>query len=523
MEDDNIQVCIRFRPINERETKSLTNCRSWRVINNTITSTNNEQQYTFDHVFQPCSKTTDVYNIMAEKISCGVVDGYNGTIFAYGQTSSGKTYTMKGCLDEQGIVTMSIHDVFKRIAEYPNREFCVRASYIEIYNENIVDLLQEAKQLETLKIHEDVQRGVYVGNLKEQVTQRPEDAVQLMEQGERLRHFGGTNMNEKSSRSHTIFRLCIESREMIECKNEEPQYGPIRVSTLNLVDLAGSERVSHTLAEGVRLQEGAHINKSLLTLGTVISKLAEGRNGVHIPYRDSKLTRILQTALGGNSRTAIICNVTPAPVHFDETHSTLKFANRAKNITNDAHINEILNDQVIITKMKKENDIWKDKCMELEKKLEQVSNESNNIAAIRKMRDEHGFEMLNQERLLRTQFEQEVIKVQNELSMRYETHLERMHVDLQEVYKKIKEEVKKEFDESLVNIIQEKENAKIEIAELEARILELEAREQKNLLDNDPEQQFLLHQKIEELERENRMLNIKYSRRRANMSNNQVG
>jgi len=261
-------------------------------------------------------------------------------------------------------------------------------SYAEIYNEVINDLLELSNT--NLKIHEDLQRGVFVGNLKEEVTCTPEQMLYLMELGEQSRHTGETKMNERSSRSHAIFRIIIESREKVAPRtsngNSDPDDAallleessePVRVSVLNLVDLAGSERVAHTLAEGERLKEGCHINKSLLTLGTVIGKLSEGSK--HIPYRDSKLTRILQPALGGNSRTAIICTVTPAAVHSDETLSTLKFANRAKNICNKAHINEILNDQVLMKKFKKETDEWKERCSELEQTISQLTSSNTEL------------------------------------------------------------------------------------------------------------------------------------------------
>lgn len=209
----------------------------------------------------------------------------------------------------------------------------VRVSYIEIYKEIIIDLLNPSAQ--NLKIHESLEKGIYVADVKEVVVDSCKQVLQLMKQGEQNRHTSSTGVHDRSSRSHTIFRITIESRE----RNDET--GGVRVSNLNLVDLAGSERVCDTLAEGERLVEGSHINKSLLTLGVVIQKLAEYGDSVYIPYRDSKLTRILQPALGGNSKTAIICTITPDEKFADLTHSTLKFANRAKNITCNAHINEV--------------------------------------------------------------------------------------------------------------------------------------------------------------------------------------
>jgi centromeric protein E len=174
--------------------------------------------------------------------------------------------------------------------------------------------------------------------LTENVVQSQADVSQLMLLGEKNRHVGETNANEKSSRSHTIFRLIVESR----LKKSSDSLDSVRVSTLNLVDLAGSERVGHTGAEGIRLKEGGHINKSLLALGTVIAKLSEGGSAAHIPYRDSKLTRILQPALGGNAKTAIICTITPTVKFIEESFSTLKFASRAKKMKNKPEMNEVI-------------------------------------------------------------------------------------------------------------------------------------------------------------------------------------
>eukprot|EP00899_Mesostigma_viride_P025541 jgi/Mesvir1/6171/Mv00864-RA.2 len=228
---------------------------------------------------------------------------------------------------------------------------------MEIYNEDINDLL--VPKSTKLQVHETIERGVFVAGLREEIVTCAQDVMALMTQGEENRHFGKTNMNEASSRSHTIFRMVIESRERAEddfSNVEETGCEAVRVSTLNLVDLAGSERISKTGAEGLRMKEGAHINKSLMYLGQVIKKLAEGveKHGGHINYRDSKLTRILQNALGGNSKTAIICCVSPAVANLEETKSTLLFAERAKKVTTSAHVNEVLTDEALMRRQKKE-------------------------------------------------------------------------------------------------------------------------------------------------------------------------
>jgi centromeric protein E len=251
----------------------------------------------------------------------------------------------------------------------------VRVSYVEIYNEVISDLATSKPT--TLRIHEDAVRGVFVSGLLEEIVTSAEQVLQFMQLGESRRHVGATRMNDQSSRSHTLFRFLIESRVRNaadgDAAGKRPKEsmcddagGVMRVSQLNLVDLAGSERVAHSGAAGQQLREGAHINKSLLTLGNVIGKLADladasaagsaATGAAHVPYRDSKLTRILQTGLGGNARTAIVCTVTPAACHFDETLSTLKFANRAKRIRNQPRVNELLDDKALVRRCQREID-----------------------------------------------------------------------------------------------------------------------------------------------------------------------
>ncbi|PIA14448.1 kinesin-domain-containing protein, partial [Coemansia reversa NRRL 1564] len=260
------------------------------------------------------------------------MSGFNGTIFAYGQTSSGKTHTMYGSGSELGIIKLAVKNMFDMVNSDTNREYLLRVSFLEIYNEVLRDLLEPTKS--NLKIHENSKHEIFVGDLSEHIVFNAAQVEEVLQKGDRNRHIAGTNMNERSSRSHTIFRIVIESRE-------KAFTGAVKVSCLNLVDLAGSERVGQTGAEGQRLKEGAHINKSLLALGTVIGRLSEdGGDRGHVPYRDSKLTRILQPSLGGNAKTLIICTITPSPDYADETLSTLKFASRAKTIRNTPEVNE---------------------------------------------------------------------------------------------------------------------------------------------------------------------------------------
>ncbi|XP_047307060.1 kinesin-like protein KIN-7O [Impatiens glandulifera] len=347
---ERIHVTLRARPLSEEEAKNS----PWRINGNTISNHSHSSKFEFDSIFGEDCKTKDIYETRINDIVGAAVRGFNGTVFAYGQTSSGKTYTMQGTDSEPGVIPLAIRNVFDIIQEDMDREFLLRMSYMEIYNEEINDLL--APEHQKLQVHESIERGIFVAGLREEIVASPHQVLELMEFGVSHRHIGETNMNLYSSRSHTIFRMIIESRERNEHENIGSSCDAVRVSVLNLVDLAGSERVVKTGAEGVRLKEGSHINKSLLTLGTVIKKLSEGveSQGGHVPYRDSKLTRILQPALGGNANTAIICNITLAQIHADETKSSLLFASRALQVTNCARVNEILTDAALLKRQKKE-------------------------------------------------------------------------------------------------------------------------------------------------------------------------
>ncbi|KAF3514182.1 hypothetical protein F2Q69_00003124 [Brassica cretica] len=355
MERSRIHVSIRCRPISKKETKKS----PWKISSDSISMLNHSSSLSFqfgNRMFKEDCKTVQVYEARTKEIVAAAVRGFNGnahsagTVFAYGQTNSGKTHTMRGSPAEPGVLPLAVHDLFEITSQQDtSREFLLRMSYLEIYNEDIIDLLAPEHHRK-LQIHENLEKGIFVAGLREEIVASPRQVLEMMEFGESHRHIGATYMNVHSSRSHTIFRMVIESSQKTQDDDA------VRVSVLNLVDLAGSERASKTGAEGVRLKEGSHINKSLMTLGTVIKKLSEGvdNQGGHIPYRDSKLTRILQPALGGNANTAIICNITLAPNHADETTSSLKFASRALRVTNCAHVNEISSDAALLKRQKKE-------------------------------------------------------------------------------------------------------------------------------------------------------------------------
>lgn len=286
------------------------------------------------------------------------MEGYNGTVFAYGMTGTGKTFSMQGTSTSLGVIPLAIADIFSYIRQVAHLEFLLRVSYLEIYNEKIYDLLappaatQPGAQNEEIKLREDSTRGVYASPLREEVVQSPTQLLRVIAKGDHARRTSSTQFNARSSRSHAVVQIVVESRERTdgvvdtpEGKIGAPMEGGVRVSTLSLIDLAGSERAAENKE---RRTEGSHINKSLLTLGTVIARLsgakesggkAADKDGKHLPYRDSKLTRLLQPALSGNSLVSILCTVqcgsagtaVAASGHLGETLNTLKFAARAKN------------------------------------------------------------------------------------------------------------------------------------------------------------------------------------------------
>ena len=292
--------------------------------------------FTFDATYGPESLQEEVYTQTAYPIVDSVLEGYNGTIFAYGQTGTGKTYTMEGQHDLQekrGIIPRAFEQIFVGVEQAPNKSFLVRASFLEIYNEEIRDLLSKNTK-NRLDLKEHSETGFYVKDLSSFVVKKIEEMREILFTGVSHRSTGETAMNERSSRSHCIFQITVEQSEMYE--DGEQHY---KVGKLNLVDLAGSERQSKTGSVGERLLEATKINQSLSTLGNVISALVDGKS-THIPYRDSKLTKLLQDSLGGNTKTVMVANIGPADWNYDETMSTLRYANRAKSIKNKPKINE---------------------------------------------------------------------------------------------------------------------------------------------------------------------------------------
>ncbi|CAD5218602.1 unnamed protein product [Bursaphelenchus okinawaensis] len=338
---ESIKVVVRCRPIAQNEVAAghqnvveMAPDRGVVDIKNPKDGT--VKSFTFDSVYDQNSKQMDLYYETFRDLVDSVLNGFNGTIFAYGQTGTGKTFTMEGVESDpalRGVIPNAIDHIFQHIAQSSNQEYLVRASYLEIYQEEIRDLMSKDSK-KRLELKERPDTGVYVKDLTSFVTKSVQEIKHVMKLGNENRSVGRTSMNEHSSRSHAIFIITVESSEP----------GPdgqnhIRVGRLNLVDLAGSERQAKTGATGERLKEATKINLSLSALGNVISALVDGKSS-HVPYRDSKLTRLLQDSLGGNSKTVMVANIGPASYNFDETINTLRYANRAKNIKNKPRINE---------------------------------------------------------------------------------------------------------------------------------------------------------------------------------------
>lgn len=332
-----VRVAVRCRPLVSKEIiEGCQPCARTCPSNQSIVL-GGDKTFSYDYVFGEESSQVQIYDACVSKLLPKVFEGFNVTILAYGQTGSGKTFTMGTCCssncassEDAGIIPRAIQDIFKHISTNTDKIFLVRASFLEIYKEDVFDLFSKNQDRESLHIREDQTGAIKIFNLTELNVTTPDETIRLLEVGSATRSTASTNMNARSSRSHAIFTLIVEQQE-------KSGGGAITVAKFHLVDLAGSERAGKTKAVGERLKEGININRGLLSLGNVISALCDGNS--HVPYRNSKLTRLLQDSLGGNSHTVMIACVSPADSNLEETLNTLRYADRARKIKNKPVVN----------------------------------------------------------------------------------------------------------------------------------------------------------------------------------------
>lgn len=419
----NVRVICRFRPLNDKE-KEMSNsvCANFYSDRQTVgimSGTNPEGaaplKFTLDYVFTPDATQAEVYEVAAKPIVESVMQGFNGTVFAYGQTSSGKTFTMTGSsIDDQvnrGIIPRMVRTVFQQIHDSTESiEFTVKVAYSEIYMERIKDLLDPSKS--NLKVKEDKSRGIYIDDLTEEYVSNDEEVYDLMRVGTSNREVAYTHMNAGSSRSHSIFMITIAQNNTKDLSAKSGK--------LYLVDLAGSEKISKTGAEGKRLDEAKNINKSLTALGMVINALTDGKSS-HVPYRDSKLTRVLQDSLGGNSKTSLIITCSPSFFNEAETIGTLRFGVRAKSIKNKPKINR----EYTVAELK----------LMLAKAQEQLSLRDKHISDIEKLLKQTGVSVP-------LEYSEEPREEESDNYKRSEAYSE-MLVELDEVKNRLEEEMRR--------------------------------------------------------------------------------
>lgn len=367
--NQNIQVFVRLRPLNQRE-RDIKSLGVIEVLNNREVTVRQSQQttltkkFTFDRAFGPSANQLQVYQEVVSPLIEEVLNGYNCTVFAYGQTGTGKTHTMVGehtDIDTNwqndplaGIIPRALSQLFDEL-RLTNTEYTVRVSYLELYNEELFDLLSTSEDNSKLRIYEDVTRkgANIVNGLEEMTVYNKNEVFKIMSQGQERKRVASTLMNAQSSRSHTVFTIVVHMKE-----NSPEGEELVKIGKLNLVDLAGSENISKAgsdnPAKKERARECVNINQSLLTLGRVITALVERHP--HIPYRESKLTRILQESLGGRTKTSIIATISPGHKDLEETMSTLEYAHRAKNIQNKPEVNQKMTKKAILKEYAEEID-----------------------------------------------------------------------------------------------------------------------------------------------------------------------
>uniref|UniRef100_A0A669EVP2 Kinesin-like protein n=1 Tax=Oreochromis niloticus TaxID=8128 RepID=A0A669EVP2_ORENI len=412
--------------------------------------------YTFDMVFGPSAKQIEVYRSVVCPILDEVIMGYNCTVFAYGQTGTGKTFTMEGerSPDEQftweedplaGIIPRTLHQIFEKLSEN-GTEFSVKVSLLEIYNEELFDLLSPTEDVsERLQLFDDPRnkRGVVVKGLEEVTVHNKDEVYQILERGAAKRRTASTLMNAYSSRSHSVFSVTIHMKE-ITLEGEEL----VKIGKLNLVDLAGSENIGRSGAVDKRAREAGNINQSLLTLGRVITALVEKRP--HVPYRESKLTRILQDSLGGRTKTSIIATVSPSSSNLEETLSTLEYASRAKNIMNKPEVNQKLTKRTLIKEYTEEIErLKRDLAATRDKHGVYLSSENYDMVAQITAHEEQITEYNDKIAIM----EEELKKV-TELFVDSKARLEQCTADLDEKQQRL-EETSRDLQETKVKLSEE--------------------------------------------------------------------
>ncbi|KAL0487949.1 kinesin family member [Acrasis kona] len=503
---EKVRVIVRVRPFNAVEEKE----GSKRCV--TVNKARNEilvagegaekKQFTFDGVYDEGSQQIDLYNEAVRPIVSSVLEGYNGTVFAYGQTGAGKTFTMEGKdspKELRGITFNSFNHIFETIADYSvQKNFIATVTMVEIYNEEIRDLIGNSRN--KLELKEEGKNGFVIKGANTPNVSSTKDLDRIINIGRSNRSVAATRMNETSSRSHCLILLQVESHEVGE--DGEPRN--VRSGKLNLVDLAGSERAKKTGATGDKLKEGALINQSLSTLGAVISALVQART--HVPYRNSKLTRLLQDSLGGNTKTVMVANISPADYNLDETISTLRYANRAKQIQNRPIIN-MNPDKLLVKKLEDEVKLLKD-MLEKSALTPQAINEQIKATAvsedelnklkqqkdeeIERMKEDIKNQSNEEKKALLAQIEKEKIQIEDELKIK--------HAEAEEQAKK-KEKLEKENSE-LAKRLKSMENKMIHGQQANDEKIKQKHREQELMIKRQKEELERNKQNEEELKRE---------------------
>ncbi|XP_072363261.1 kinesin-like protein KIF28 [Scyliorhinus torazame] len=431
---DSVKVAVRVRPFNQVE-KDAGSCCIISMVLNSITvcdprNRNNVKSFTFDLSYWshtafikneegilipdgPTSRYADqrrVFDDLGQEMLKNAWKGYNATLLAYGQTGSGKSYSMIGYGPDRGIIPLTCDELFRAIKQNQehDKQYQIYFSMLEIYNEKVIDLLSRSKQPGGLKVRESPQRGFYVEDLKSVPCESYQQVEQLLKEGNKKRITACTNINTSSSRSHMIITIRFKQVFLKDHLTKQ--------SDIHLVDLAGSERQKTSGSEGDRLREGSAINLSLTTLGNVISVLAEiamGKKVLHVPYRNSTLTKLLQSALGGNSKTMMIATVSPADICYEETLSTLRYAERTKNIQNKAVINENPTERLIL-ELRAENVKLRSTITKIRKSGQWVEDE---MKELRRSLAENELQMAE----IQTSWEQRLARARKEWEQQYQT------------------------------------------------------------------------------------------------------